>query len=480
MLSTRYVGWGRAAVLGNRSLEEFCAGAPPPAESYTLTHSKKALADLGLIEESEGGQWRPHRANKITFPSLTVAWELRQFLWESITVVRLIPDLCRFMLPVAHTLSERKNQERISIFVASFFSIFLQIVDRHPCKPGDAPLHDNAYFHADAKHKELFEEWTGKFAEQQKNIPEYLAHLRSPVVPGTPLCGKLFQCMLDRYYMFTLSDIEKQEIKARMWKVGSILMRMHNLLWPDRRYFDVLEVISRACFRHLFYLNSELVRGQITFPDVSAKDAETRSDTSATVTKPPQAGRWKEEALSDEPPHIVATPWAAAVTQGVARFKEYKEGHATATPAEVNEALSKIVRVFNALKPVDGRLVRLAVEFTDAAVPAAVADCSAAAGKPLKVIGVLAWVVLRLRPAAEKRMPLYLKALYESDSEPVDEATIKAWYAGEGEAADVAAYVPAGAEPVTAADMAKLRASCKPFIEWLESAEEDDDEDEED
>ena len=75
--------------LNTNNKKEFCAGAPPPAESYTLAHSKKALLDLGLIEESEGGQWRPHRANKITFPSLTVAWELRQFLWESISVVRV-------------------------------------------------------------------------------------------------------------------------------------------------------------------------------------------------------------------------------------------------------------------------------------------------------------------------------------------------------------------------------------------------------
>ena len=52
------------------------------------------------------------------------------------------------MLPVAHTLSERKNQERISIFVSSFFSIFLPLVDRHPCKPGDTPLADNPYYHA--------------------------------------------------------------------------------------------------------------------------------------------------------------------------------------------------------------------------------------------------------------------------------------------------------------------------------------------
>ena len=45
--------------------------------------------------------------------------------------------------------------------------------------------------------------------------------------------------MLDRYYMFTLTDIEKQDIKARIWKVGEILMRMHNILWPSPTYIKV-------------------------------------------------------------------------------------------------------------------------------------------------------------------------------------------------------------------------------------------------
>ena len=85
-------------------------------------------------------------------------------------------------------------------------------------------------------------------------------------------------------------------------------------------------------------------------------------------------------------------------------------------------------------------------------------------------------------------------ALYEAEGEPVDEATIKLWHAGEGEAANSAAYLPQGAlaaavavaggvegaSPITDAELAKLRTSCNPFIEWLNSAEEDDDEEEED
>ena len=36
----------------------------------------------------------------------------------------------------------------------------------------------------------------------------------------------------------------------------------------------------------------------------------------------------------------------------------------------------------------------------------------------------------RIRPTVMNKFPLYLKALYESDAEIVDEAAIKAWHTG--------------------------------------------------
>ena len=67
----RYVGWGRAATIGGTSLEEYCeadnnkdkgsdnkgqgsalAGAAAKEEgNYTLVQSKRALVDLGLIDQ---------------------------------------------------------------------------------------------------------------------------------------------------------------------------------------------------------------------------------------------------------------------------------------------------------------------------------------------------------------------------------------------------------------------------------------------
>ena len=51
-------------------------------------------------------------------------------------------------------------------------------------------------------------------------------------------------------------------------------------------HYQVLEAITRACFQHIKYLNGQLVRGQINFPDVSAKDGESRNDTAGNTQTP--------------------------------------------------------------------------------------------------------------------------------------------------------------------------------------------------
>ena len=73
------------------------------------------------------------------------------------------------MLPVAFSLSEKRNQDRLITFVSSFFSIFLQIADRVPCKEGEIPLHENPYF-TENKPRELFELWGQKFKDQQEIV----------------------------------------------------------------------------------------------------------------------------------------------------------------------------------------------------------------------------------------------------------------------------------------------------------------------
>ena len=71
----------------------------------------------------------------------------------------------------------------------------------------------------------------------QASLPE---HLRDPVGPyeedgttPTRLDADLFNCLLDRNYCHTLSDNDKQNVKDRLWKLGTIVRTIHNCSWPE-------------------------------------------------------------------------------------------------------------------------------------------------------------------------------------------------------------------------------------------------------
>jgi hypothetical protein len=180
MLSARYVGWGRGEVIGGKTLEEYCTGgpeAPLKVPNYTLSYCKQALVDLCLIEQSESGGWQPHDGFEVTHASLSMVWELRNCMHESITLGQLLPELCRFMEPEAHNLSEKRNQERIVLFVSAFFAVLLQLLDRQEFKPRmladgsgvdpkHVPMHEHPYFAQEDK-KQLLQTWEGHFKRQQ-------------------------------------------------------------------------------------------------------------------------------------------------------------------------------------------------------------------------------------------------------------------------------------------------------------------------
>jgi hypothetical protein len=225
----------------------------------------------------------------------------------------------------------------------------------------------------------------------------------------------------------------------------------------------------------------------------------------------------------------------------VHRYKEYRAANPSASEADSHAELTRLVQVFAAVHERDRALIKLGAAYTDAAVPAAVANCTpavvpAAAGGNVKLqaIGTLCWVYLRLRPTGSK-WPFfgYLKALYELDAEPVDEPAIRAWHACHGVAdapttpataaagarivtasttgttsvaaatagvaalsvgsatstdastatspSDVAVpYLPSGAADITVEELAKLRENCNSFVQWLDQADDDDEEEDED
>ena len=104
--------------------------------------------------------------------------------------------------------------------------------------------------------------WQGLFADLQAQCPEHLRDSVPPVladgVTPTPLDGTLFQCLLDRHFVHTLSDDGKQNIKEKLWHLGEVLQVVHNTLWVNNAYYSALTIVVRNAFKKIQYVNTEL------------------------------------------------------------------------------------------------------------------------------------------------------------------------------------------------------------------------------
>jgi hypothetical protein len=473
MLSTRHVGNSRLENLGGRTLNEYVNNIEIAVEeNFSLQHSKKALETLNLIETTEDGSNVRAVENDAL---LTMVWELRNHQVESIALGRLIPEIYEEMLPISRNLSEKRNPKGILELVPSFFVTMILLCDRHPCKEGDISLEDLPYFKQERNMTHLTK-WQSLFESDWNQYPAHLEHLRSDVTPGTPLDSILLRSVIDRNFCFTLTDSVKQELKQRMWSIGTILRIMHNSLWPHSAYFNVLESILRACFNHLKYLNSELVRAQIDFDNLAEFERESRTDNAYQVVPPKEMSLWSDNTSYEEP-SIFFNKWNVSILAAVSRMNKMKVNFPTITPDSKNfkDELNKMDKVFHALTPNDKNLIKLLTNFKNDDVAVAVAKCTAARGDNQRnIIGVLSWVCLRARPTIAGKFWAYLKLLFEHDDSLLEQEVISEWFR------DVSGeeYAPEETD-ITSEEHAKLRESSTQFIQWLEEEEEEDSDEEE-
>lgn len=160
-------------------------------------------------------------------------------------------------------------------------------------------LQDLQYF-SHPSHLEVLTDWTRKFAHVQNGlIREACPHLCDPVGPTMDLDGTFMQCILERKYIHTLGDERKQQMKAKLWHLGTVLKDLTNCCWPDEKHCRVAFFLFRAAFMKLKYLNAELIRGRIDFSDVSALEREKRSDKEARIDPPSQALPWSDNSHSE-------------------------------------------------------------------------------------------------------------------------------------------------------------------------------------
>jgi hypothetical protein len=264
---------------------------------------------------------------------------------------------------------------------------------------------------------------------------------------------------------------------------------MHNSLWSRTTYFSVFTFTMRATFIKTKYVLAELVRAEIDFDNMSAMETELRHglEVKGSAPRPPQAELWKDSETIEEAT-IFPLPWASAIARASERLALLRASPSAA--ATVEEDLLKVQRPFASLRPfnassgegqqADRVLIRLAFEFKEADVPAAVSLCTATvssqfpvAQRQQRMIGTLTWFCNELVPDKAKRFPNYLMALYNDDK--LDNEAIKAWHAaGDDESLS---FLPQGFSAVGVEQVRACKTMCNPLI--VKMNEEDDDEDEE-
>jgi len=313
MLSSRHVGIGRTQILGRRTLYEFTTGRDE-AEDYALTQSRELLVGLKFIKE-EDGQWVPNDEYEMNYPLLSMVWELRKTPQESITLGRLLPEIVDEFKPLTALISETKR-EKVEGVVFQFFACLLVIIGRTAPTKGSLVFHENAFFLQSGR-KEMLAKWQQLFADIQAHCPE---HLRDPVAPTlpdgspTPLDGTLFQCLLDRHFVHTLTDDGKQNIKEKLWHLGEVLQCLHNALWVSNAYYSALTIVVRNAFKKIQYVNTELLSAVIDFDNVAAAFREVRTDAEIVVKMPEKAKPWGD-CTESEGSEVKPNPWAEALSE---------------------------------------------------------------------------------------------------------------------------------------------------------------------
>jgi hypothetical protein len=288
--------------------------------------------------------------------------------------------------------------------------------------------------------------------------------------------------------------MRKQQVKAQLWHAGNVVRTLKNCSWPEERYNRVAFIIFRTAFEKIRYLNSELIRGKIDFPDVSSLEREKRVED-AVIPRSPEATFWSDNsevenaslsanswtvALGKFMPGYVYFPFRAYLYIYILSYfaldrcvKRLQEGGAAAAAADKDKR--PVTASFHALSSKDQPLVEVLHDWNvkDAGHVkrvAQAAEWSSYAGKDsARLIGLLMWVAQYKGAAA--RLPLYLKECFDNDVLP--EEAIRAWHAASPE--QVLQTVPASAL-IGAAQVTAMQNSAKPFVQWLDQASDDEEE----
>lgn len=214
-----------------------------------FSQSQDWMHGIGLLD-SDGELLKGKRAQAL------LVWELRQFLPESVALVRLLDPLYEQFCSHKND-REYANNEGVQI---EFMSVICRVCFRQQCPPEMVAMGELAYF---ANRKELWDNWEKLIDETQSCMKDsgldWPVESYIPIVPDGRLDASVFNTISSGSV-----DASKFEtlyfhgLKKRILMVGQVLRIMHNMLMTDSEgdphVKQTMEILLRKCFLRIRYV----------------------------------------------------------------------------------------------------------------------------------------------------------------------------------------------------------------------------------
>ena len=276
----------------NRTLAQFC-GLPGVNDYYEV--SKKMLVDLGYIsvldeeDAKEEGDKEGAMRLKMDHNILSMAWELSvEYLPESVNIVTCLDTL------YSHFVTNNRRTYKNEGDQNSFLACILQIIDRHPCPEGTAPL--QVYIKArveEGSSKQLDEKSNELVSDIEQDLQMFRAKVESFSCPDEekqrlmlPMVGEYDDAIKDEDRLGPDLDSgvyeiiqtkrksfpddcptgRRNELKSRVYRLGCILRIMNNnVQQPHGKYKDLADYTNK-CFSAVRYSIIDMMK-QLTNQD---------------------------------------------------------------------------------------------------------------------------------------------------------------------------------------------------------------------
>jgi hypothetical protein len=264
-------GDAAAATAVTKAAAKAVAAKAAAVDYYDM--SCRLLQELSMVDDD--------MSPLVPFTGLTTCWEMRANIAESLATVHALPLLMEEFV----TNKPKDYAEKVNVQV-DFFSRLLHFIDRRaPYKgvPGlsELPFAETSFVARYPERQAAWDKWELHCAESQARLQQLPSDLKEELeatgamglcqlnVPvGEPIDATVFQCLMQNRLPLELPSTIKHDLKQRLFKVGTVVMKMHNCLCQPGEY-QGLEPLLRKSFARLKYVLTDAIKNETSLQDQS-------------------------------------------------------------------------------------------------------------------------------------------------------------------------------------------------------------------